>query len=151
MSLAELLWTVSGFIAGSIFGHWLALGRDKRRERREAVWQLRQWAVEGQDLIREGLPASQLQGDEWKRAKPVLSKTERARLSQLLDEFDRLQMDSTDWKSDSISVGHQIVASNHSELLAKLEAIEDVLSDKSLLSHCYGCIQQCFRGTRTPS
>jgi len=54
LGVNELLSGAVGGVAGGFFAHWLALGRDKRREYNEAVEPLLLTLLRNEDALRSG-------------------------------------------------------------------------------------------------
>lgn len=60
--MTQYTWSVLSFFLGLILGHWLALGRDKRKEFNELSAPLRSWVVRQiarpEDFLQRPLPTT---------------------------------------------------------------------------------------------
>jgi len=85
--MSALGWSVLSFFLGLLLGHWLAIGRDRRKEFNESAWPVRKWIL------------GQLANPNWGVVdRPALAEIdafvqrlgfrERGRFKLLLDEMD---------------------------------------------------------------
>ena len=119
--MSPLAWSVLSFFLGLILGHWLNLGRDKRKEFNESAAPLREWVLRLLDWPSLGLfeMPTLMQKDSFVQR---LGFIKRARFNRLLAELAEEYSRSSRQDAET---GAMIYTENEaiSQILKKIEPL----------------------------
>ena len=79
------------FLTGTLFGHWLAIGRDKRKEFNDVAIPIRHAILKQIKLLESGRFDSLVSNDDFIMLGMLLSHRQFVRLKKDLDEYEKVK------------------------------------------------------------
>ncbi|MCK8077580.1 hypothetical protein MSG34_15540 [Vibrio sp. 1CM2L] len=102
-----------GVLVGAIIGHWLALGRDKRKEYNDRAEKIRRsLMIEKSALEGEGIGSSKVSDADMLDLKVILGSSKAVRLDKVHSEYKLAWENAGDYNDDGY-YEFEIEAKNH--------------------------------------
>lgn len=125
--MSEILSGLLGVLVGGLIGHWLALGRDKRREFNEVVDPVRLSLLKAREDLKKGHAWRAFASPDIDRVRIVLKSSKREALDQALTRYWNAYRDAH--KPDGMG-GQIILKEKTASVLKEIDYIEALLKRK---------------------